>query len=144
MCTFSTRWRALSVFGVDRRLLAEDGHIYLTLADAILLLPSVHLQASSVSSGVSDLRVWQTHVATNTLSLCLCLSVSLCMQRGMCAYKCVRDRVWSAWTVAGLKFILFWFRFFFPVYKSHINTACLVTVRFSRSSTFVVTVAEVW
>ena len=146
MCTFSTRWRALSVFGVDRRLLAEDGHISLTLADATLLLPSVHLQASSVSSGVLDLRVWQTHVATNTHTHThsLSLSLSLCMQLGMCAYECVRDRVWSVWTVAGLEFILFWFRFFFPVYKSHINTACLVTVRFSRSSTFVVTVAEVW
>ena len=40
-----------------------------------LLLPSVHLQASSVSAGVSDLRVWQTHVATNThtLSLSFCV-----------------------------------------------------------------------
>ena len=78
MCTFSTRWWALSVFGVNRRLLAEYGHISLTLADAILLLPSVHLQASSVSFGVSDLRVWQTHVAANTLSLSplsLCQSV---------------------------------------------------------------------
>ena len=56
MCTFIglPGDDALSVFGVDRRLLAEDGHISLTLADAILLLPSerIHLQASSVASGV--------------------------------------------------------------------------------------------
>ena len=84
MCTFSTRWRALSVFGVDRRLLAEDGHISLTLADATLLLPSVHLQASSVSSGLSDLCVWQTHVATNTHSLSL--SVSVCVCSGVCVH----------------------------------------------------------
>ena len=86
MCTFSTRWRALSVFGVDRRLLAEDGHISLTLADATLLLPSVHLQASSVSAGVSDLRVWQTHVATNSLSLSLSPSLSVCVCSGVCVH----------------------------------------------------------
>ena len=92
MCTFSTRWRALSVFGVDRRLLAEDGHISFTLADATLLLPSVHLQASSVSSGVSDLRVWQTHVATNTHSLSLSLSLPPCQSVYAAGYVCIRVR----------------------------------------------------
>ena len=98
MCTFSTRWWALSVFGVDRRLLAKDGHISLTLADATLLLPSVHLQASSVSSGVLDLRVWQTHVATNTLSLSLSLSLSFSLSLSLsqsvyaAGYVCIRVR----------------------------------------------------
>ena len=139
MCTFSTR--VTSAFSLRGRQAAEDGHISLTLADAILLLPSVHLQASSVSSGVSDLRVWQTHVATNTLSLSLCQSVFAA------GYVCIRVR--PRQSLIGMNSCRFEVYFvlvpiFLPVYKSHINTACLVTVRFSRSSTFVVTVAEVW
>ena len=131
MCTFSTRWWALSVFGVDKWLLAEDGHISLRLADATLLLPSVHLQASSVSAGVLDLHVWQTHVATNTHTHSL--SLSLCQSVYAAGYVCIRVR--PRQSLVGMNSCRFGDYFvlvpiFFPVYKSHINTACLVTVRF--------------
>ena len=49
--------------------LCSAAHFYCPLFLSKLLLLSVHLQTSSVSAGTSDLCVWQTHVATNTLSL---------------------------------------------------------------------------
>ena len=49
--------------------LCSAARFYCPLFRSTLLLLSVHLQTSSVSAGTSDLCVWQTHVATNTLSL---------------------------------------------------------------------------
>ena len=43
-----------------------------------------HLQASSVSAGVSDLRAWQTHVTTNTHTHTLSLSLSV--SSGVCVH----------------------------------------------------------
>ena len=113
MCSFTTQWQ--SAFSLQGRQAA----LLHTGWCNTLLLPSVHLQALSVSAGMSDLCVWQTRVATNTHTL----SLFLCMQRGMCAYECFRDREFGWYEVAGLEFILFWFRFFLGGRgcKSHIN-----------------------
>ena len=123
---------ALSVFGGDRRLFAVFlCAILLNPTDCFkrlwrwsrllhtgwrntLLLPSVHLQASSVSAGVSNLRVWQTHVATNTHTHTHTHTLSFCVYAAghVCIWVRPRQRVWSVWTVAGLSLFCFGSDFF--------------------------------
>ena len=69
----------------------------------IALCPSSNLEC--ISWGVGP--VWQTHVAakTHTRSLSFCVYA----EGYVCVQVCPRQRVWLAWTVAGLEFILLWF-----------------------------------
>ena len=64
MVTSPSHWLARHTFIA----LCSAACFYCPLFRSTLLLPSVHLQTSSVSAGTSDLCVWQTHIATNTLS----------------------------------------------------------------------------
>ena len=111
MCSFSTLcWSAFSLWGRQAALggllyAIPDGFVQRPVPDSLVqeavkmvTSPSHSLtqhtfialcssSTSSVSAGVSDLCVWQTrrYQHTHTLSL----SVTVCMQRGLCAYECV-------------------------------------------------------
>ena len=122
------------------KMVTSPSH-WLTQHTFIALCLSSSLECISWRVGPTCLantcRYQHTHTNTQTLTLslsfCVYAAVFLCVCSGVCVHMSASETE----SLVGMnscrfEFILFWFRFFF-----------LVTVQFSRSSTFVVTVAEV-
>ena len=132
MCTFTTRWR--SAFSLRGRQAAlgrlfmrnswslctvtgprqigsrgcEDGHISFTLGDATHFYCPLSIFKPRWRVGPTCMANTCRYQHTHTLSL------SFCVYAAGYVYIRVRlrQRVWSVWTVTGLEFSLFWFRFF--------------------------------
>ena len=160
MCSFSTRcWSAFSLRGRQAALGGlfvrnswrlctaagpqqlgsrgcEDGHVSFTLTDPTHFYCRLF---TSVSAGVSDLRVWQTHVATNTYTHSLSLHHCVYAEGFVCVQVCQRER--ERESLVGMNscrfevyFVLF---LIIGLQKSHLRSVCLVaTVRVFSQSDF--------
>ena len=147
MCSFSTRWRsAFSLWGRQSglgRLFVrdswplctvtgpagqlgsrgcEDGHISFTLADATHFYCRLSIFKPQVYQLACRTYVSGKHMSLPTHTHTLPLSLSVCMQRGMCAYECVRDKEFGWYEqlqIWGLFCFGSDFFFFFCLQKSH-------------------------
>ena len=121
------------------KMVASPSH-WLTLHTFIALFPSSNLECISwpVRPTCMANMSLPTHTHTHTLSLSL--SLFLCVCRGVC----VRTSVSETESLVSMNSCRF--GAYFVLVPSHLRSAILVATvldLFSRSSTFVVTVAEV-
>ena len=150
VCMYVVHWHCtaqLSMFDMEKRfrnkiiiIILLYGHVSFTLTDPthfycplLIFKPWVYqLVHQTYMSGKHMSLPTHTHTHSHSLSLSLWNADGY-----VCVRVCLRESVWSVWTVAGLKLILFQF-WFCGLQKSHLRSACLVTIQFFSQSGFCV------